>query len=209
MLLFIPFLFSVYEIRFMALPANVKYESELKLKAYRIERDGGSLALKPFMSSKSWHNFTKLGYSVHLIDQVSGNSVAGADEAESRHHDWRPALYDSNTNYSQLIQVDIPQDAPTNRAFWVVLTLWRERNRGYYRQKVLESDRRLLDDTQVVLGEMVLWAASVHTSTVPLATFDSGYALKKVDLPEYAQAGETLTIPIAWHTDKDGEEDHT
>ena len=135
----------------MALPANVKYESELKLKAYRIERDGGSLALKPFMSSKSWHNFTKLGYSVHLIDQVSGNSVAGADEAESRHHDWRPALYDSNTNYSQLIQVDIPQDAPTNRAFWVVLTLWRERNRGYYRQKVLESDRRLLDDTQVVL----------------------------------------------------------
>ena len=51
--------------------------------------------------------------------------------------------------------------------------------------------------------------ASVHTSTVPLATFDSGYALKKVDLPEYAQAGETLTIPIAWHTDKDGEEDHT
>ena len=71
----------------------------------------------------------------------------------------------------------------------MVLTLWRERNRGYYRQKVLESDRRLLDDTQVVLGELVLRAGSAGASIASLAEFDNGIFLDAVEMPERAQGG--------------------
>ena len=38
----------------------------------------------------------------------------------------------------------------------MVLTLWRKKKDKYVRQVILESDHRLLNETQVVLGELVL-----------------------------------------------------
>ena len=82
----------------------------------------------------------------------------------------------------------------------MVLSVWREQGGGFVTQKVTESDLQLLDDTQVVLGELVLPAESADTSTAALAVFDKGFALETVDLPERAQAGETLRIPFSWHS---------
>ena len=61
------------------------------------------------------------------------------------------------------MELEIPP-AAANRALWVVLTVWRERRNGeYVSQKVLASDHQLLDDTQVILGELALPAATPAT----------------------------------------------
>ena len=95
-----------------------------------------------------------------------------------------------------------------NRALWVVLTLWRKRGDEYVREKILSSDHRLLDDTQIVLGEFVLPTASSPSISPPLAFFDNGFALESVDLPEHAQAGATLNITSSWRADQLGREDY-
>ena len=105
------------------------------------------------------------------------------------------------------MEVEIPPQAPTNRALWIVLTLWREQDGGFTRQKVLSSDLQLLDPMQVVLGELVLPAVSVDTSTTGLATFDNGFVLDAFEMPKRARAGETLRLPFAWRSDTNGEED--
>ena len=106
------------------------------------------------------------------------------------------------------MEVDIPPQTQVNRALWVVLTLWREQEGEYQRQAVVASDLQLLNDTQVVLGELVLPAMPAASPTVQVAVFDNGFTLEAVDMPEHAQPGETLTIPIRWRSDADGSEDY-
>ena len=89
-----------------------------------------------------------------------------------------------------------------------MLTLWRDKRGEIVRQKILASDQRLLNDTQVVLGELVLPAMPAASPTVQVAVFDNGFTLEAVDMPEHARPGETLTIPFRWRSDADGSEDY-
>ena len=207
-LLLLPFFFSMLEVRYLGQTTETEYETDLRLQAYRVDLHESRLAVKIFMSSNSWHNFTKLGYSVHLVDQVSRESVAGADDAEHRRHGWRIFLKDRNTNYSPTILVDIPEGAPTNRAYWVVLTLWREEGERYIRQRILASDRRLLDDTQLMLWETVLPRSAPAQSSVPLAEFDHGLTLDSMPIPQIAISGESMSITVAWRNSETGNEDY-
>ena len=75
-------------------------------------------------------------------------------------------------------------------------------------QKIISSDHQLLNDTQVVLSEWVLPGESTASQTIPLAVFDNGFALDAFDLPERAQAGESMTIEFNWRSDDDGAEDY-
>ena len=186
-------------------PVSVRYEADIELQAYRIDRDEEVIAVQLLMSTTSWHNYTGLGYSAHLVDQVTGDSVVGIDDSASRRHSWRTT--DRAWVYKQRMEVSLPPQIPTNRALWVVLTTWREHDEGFVRQKILSSDQRLLDDTQVVLGELVYPAETVAPSSVPVAEYDNGFTLNAVDMPEHAQAGETMSISFTWSTDKDGRED--
>ena len=54
----------------------------------------------------------------------------------------------------------------------------------------------MLNDKQVVLGELVMPAVSAATSSVPLANFDNGFALDAVDLPERAPSRRDPDYPI-------------
>ena len=58
--------------------------------------------------------------------------------------------------YGQWMELDIPPQTPANRAFWLVLSLWRKRGDDYLRQAVRSSDLELLTESQVVLGELVI-----------------------------------------------------
>ena len=143
-----------------------------------------------------------------MVDQVSGESIASRDEwADRQHGVWLLGPQYVPT-YRQWMQVKIAPDAPPNRALWVVLTLWRKRDEAFVRQTVLDSDHRLLDDTQVVLDELVLPAVSADMSTAGLAKLDNGFVLAAVEMPEHAQAGETLRMSFTWRSDVDGQEDH-
>ncbi len=190
-----------------ARPASVQFESGTEIYGYQL--DNGGLHSSVVIHLLGGAIDSETGYSIHLIDQVSGDSTASRNEYLNRKDKVSDLSHDYRPIYRQSVEVEIPPQAPVNRALWIVLTHWREEGGEFDRQKILESDHRLLDDKQVVLGELVLRDDSAASSTVPLAVFDNGFALETVDLPERAQAGETLTIAIAWHSDKDSEEDYT
>lgn len=205
--LFTPYASNYIQYRHAATSAEIRYAEDVELQAYRLEAKADSLDIQLWMSAPSWHDFTKLGYSVHLVDQVTGNSLSGTDAAENRRHDWRIALYDRSYRYRQWLSVDT-SSIPANRALWAVLTLWREQSGDFVRQQTRSSDLRILDDTQVVLGEFMVRAETqAAPSAVPLASFDTGYALEAADIPERANAGETLDVAFFWTADEDGSED--
>lgn len=187
-------------------PALVRFESEEYLYGYHIEKKEEAVGLQLY--SYPWGSIDDgLGYSIHLVDQTSGGSVASRDNLLKRDRSFQ--LFGDNfvRVYAQEIEIEFPPEAPVNRALWVVLTLWRQRDDEYARQKVLSSDLPLLGDSQVILGELVLPTASPAPATLPLAAFDSGVLLYAASMPERAIAGETLEITFSWRSDESGGED--
>ena len=194
------------ELRLLARPASVQFESEVVLQGYTIESAESEVRIRLFVAAHGWY-YPGLGYSMHLVDQSSGQSIASRDE----YADLRPVgrlLAPGGAHiYRQWMKVEIPPQTATNRALWLALTLWRDANGDFVRQKVLASDLQLLSETQVVLDEMVLPADSPAPSTVPVAVFDNGFTLDTVDMLENARPGEILSIPFAWRGDTSESED--
>ena len=199
-------LVDILELRLLAQPASIQFESRVHLLGYRIDGGGKFSVLRLYPTVRNYDYFN-LGYSVHFVDQVNGNSVASRNKNADRTVD-RLRISIHSYNYPQLIEVSIPPQAPANRVLWVVLTLWREKDGDYVLQKILSSDHRLLSDTQVILDELIIPSPSSSSSADALANFDNGFSLDAVDLPEYARAGETLTIPFAWRSEEQGREDY-
>ena len=173
-----------------------------------LQYSADAVDLKLFVSAPEWSKFNGLGYSLHVVDQVSSQSVSGLDVPILRGGAWQSALFDPFSRYSQSMRVNIPPAAPANRAMWLVLTLWRETDGKFHRRQVISSDRQLLGDTQVILGEFVKKSRSDTAPTIALATFDIGFALESAHLPEQVQAGETLSVRFSWRASQDGHEDH-
>ena len=192
-----------------AQPVDVEFESDVHLHGFRIEKKSDyKLHLHLYLSPRRW-DFNGLGYSVHLVDQISSDPIVGRDQYVNRQLEFLlgPGYVPI---YRQWMALEIPPQTAANRALWVVLALWREKDGEYAHQRVLASDRQLLDDTQVVLDELVIPAASTAAPPdVSLARFDNGFALDGVDLPERARPGEILAIPFSWRSDIDGQEDYT
>ena len=187
--------------------AAVRFESGEYLYGYHFEmKDDAVLAQ---LYSYPWQSVNmELGYSIHLVDQNSGDSVASRDEFLNR--DRTVKLFGEYfvRVYVQEIEIDIPPQTPVNRALRVVLTLWRDLEGEFAPEQVISSDRQLLGESQVVLGEIVIPAATVRSRTFPVAEFDNGFTLDAVDMPESATPGETLAIRFTWHAVKPGREDH-
>ena len=195
------------ELRLLAQPASVQFESGVHLQGYRMNSRIGASLLQLYASARQL-DYIGLGYSIHLVDQVSGDSVASHDKWAARSHSFWLFGPDYVPLYRQSMYVEIPPQTRANRALWVVLTLWRKLGDEYVYQEVVASDHQLLNESQVVLGELVLSATSVASANVPLAEFENGFTLDAVDMPERAQAGETLSIPISWRSDVPGYEDY-
>ena len=192
-----------------AQPAAVEFESDVHLHGFRIEKKNDyKLHLHLYLSPRQW-DFNGLGYSIHLVDQTSSDSIVGRDEYFNHQLEFLlgPGYMPV---YRQWMALEIPPQTLVNRAFWIVLTLWREKDGEYVHQRILDSGQRLLNDTQVVLDELVIPAVSTAAPPdVSLARFDNGFTLDAVNLPERAQPGEILDIPFSWHSDIDGQEDYT
>ena len=187
--------------------AAVRFESGEYLYGYHLQKKDDAVLVQFY--SFPWQSVSKgLGYSIRLVDQVSGDSVASRDT--SVNHDRTFKLFSERfiRVYVQEIEIDIPPQTPVNRALWVVLTLWRDLAGEFAPEQVISSDRQLLDESQVVLGEIVLPAATVRSRTFPVAEFDNGFSLDAVDMPESATPGETLAIRFTWYAVKPGREDH-
>ena len=196
-----------YKCRHRVQSASVQFESGEYLYGYNIEKNVGVVILRLY--SFPWQSVYKgLGYSVHLVDQVNGESAASRDNSLGRNHVFRLFCRSFIKVYAQKTEIEILPETPVNRAFWIVLTIWREQEGDFVRQKVLSSDHQLLDDTQVVLGELVIPAESVASDGVPVAIFDNGFSLAAVEMPERAEPGQSLSIGFTWHSDAQGQEDY-
>ncbi len=194
------------ELRFRAKPATIAFESDLRLLGYQVKRDEESVELWLYPSAWRSH-YSKLGFSLHLVDQASGKSIA-SQERHTRSQQ-RLLLAPSFAHiYRKQMAVEIPPETPTNRAYWIVLSLWREEGGAFTSQKVLDSDHQLLSETQVILGEFALPAASSAVSAAPLALFDGSFTLGAVDLPPSARLGETLNISFSWRAGAAGLNDY-
>ena len=207
---YLPEHISFFEYHFLTAPAAVTYESGLQLRIYRIDYHDTSVSVQFFAALGSRKQYRGDGYSLHLVDQVEGSSVAGIDDS-ARRQTLLPLVHLTYRShiYKKEMEVDIPQDARTNRALWLVLTAWQDKGDSYVRQRVISSDHRLLGDSQVILAELVFPAESAAATREPFAAFENGMQLEAAELSQTAQIGNTLFISFVWHTQKADLDDYT
>ncbi len=188
--------------------AAVEFESGARLLGYRLEHEQRHISL--FLSPGRWdyqgRNLDGLGYSIHLVDQVTGESSVGRDRFTHRRLFLLAPGY--APVYRQWAEIERPALATSNRAYWIVLSLWRNEGDAYTALRILASDLQLLDDRQVILGEKVWRGSSAAATRGPLAIFDNGFALDAWEAPATSRAGTPLTVTISWRSDADGSEDH-
>ena len=186
-------------------PADIEFDSGDYLHAHRIEKAGTTLHVHLYLTPRSWA-YDGPGYSIHLVDQASGKSVASRETYANRRLDF---LLGSGYSpvFREWTSIEISSQVPRNRALWIVLTLWRERDGEYVRHKIEDGGRKLLGDTQVVLEELVLRAAPDSRAPSSYAQFEHGFALAAFDMPERVQPGGTLDITFTWRSASNGIED--
>ena len=188
-----------FDLRFFHQTANVKFESGEELQAYRIDAEGRSIALQFFVSFDKRHDYSQAQYVVHLVDQITGETIAAADDQSSSRQEWFISFYEGTRNthiwtHKHRIEVHVPAETPTNRAFWVALSLGRKKGDVYMRQKVISSDLPLLNETLVVLDERIAPAATAVSSSRPVADSGYGFSLVSAGMPEHAETGEIISI---------------
>ena len=180
-------------------PANVAYASGQYLHAFHLDMASDTVDVDLFLSPAQL-GFENLGYSVHLIDQETRESVA-SKSGDVDHRGlfflapgWRPG-------YHRRAIVPLPEDARRNRAYWVALSLWSKIGDEYVEKSVSTSQLVLLSDSTVMLGEGVIPADPLGAPDQPaLALFENGFSLRQVKAAEEANAGDTLKVTFRWHT---------
>ena len=210
LLLFANAMLPRLELRLFARAASVEFEDGMRLIGYRLDdssADKGWISLRLYLSSAQKHTLWQ-GYSIHIVDQSNGKSVASNNAWVDRQHSIWLFGAEFEQIYRQMMDVAITPGTPVNHAYWILLTLWHPRGEGYAEEKARSSDHRLLSETQVLLGEIVLrQAPDTVLDTNPLARFENGFALRAVELPAQARAGETKTLKFDWSADAPSTED--
>lgn len=194
------------EVQPPAQPASVQFESNAQLHGFQTDERG--LPAIAYVYLPYDVDITQLGFSIHLVDQLSGESVASREIYAHRRYDVWPGGRGYEPVYAQTIDVPVSPKTSVNRALWVVLSHWRTIGDQFVQQAVLASNLRLLNDTQVVLDELVLPAESPESTGRPIALFENGFALADVAAPTAVQVGDTLEIRFTWRADADSSEDY-
>ncbi len=191
-----------------AAPLSAEYEAGLRLYGYETRADGAPNSI--FLFAPLQLTRAGLGYSTHLIDQASGASIAHEDAWADRQRGYWLGHRRHIKVFQNPITLRLPPAMPVNRAYWVVLTLWRADGDGFTDLAIVNSDRRQLSDTQLVLGEFVRRAdaaASPPPAAAPRARFANGFVLEEAELPAAARAGAALPLTFAWRAATAGAED--
>ncbi|MCY3832175.1 MAG: hypothetical protein OXG85_04100 [Chloroflexi bacterium] len=196
------------QLRYSFQQTSLLYEGGIEIIGYRINEEENAFSLQLNTDSEEWAAYSGVGYSLHLVDQASGRSLASTDDNASRRVNWETPAWPRRWIYQQTLNLSIPADKHANRALWLLLSLWREQNGEHIPQKVLSSGLPQLSDTQIIVGELVLPVESPASSTAPLSQFDNGFALVSASMPQQAKTGETLPVTFTWRASKSGAEEY-
>ena len=140
------------ELRHLAQPASVQFETGLTLHGYRIDIADETLGLVFYVSGKARDYGNLHGWSLHLVDPISGEAVFSYFQQAHTPSGFPLFGPDYESIYRNWIDIKIPPQILAKRALWVALRTGKERGKGEL--SILASDHPLLDDTQVVLGEL-------------------------------------------------------
>ena len=192
-----------------AVETDLKFEADERVYGYQMEiaRDADYIEATLWLSAQPF-DYEGLGYSIQLMDLASRETLASRDENVT-------VLAGSVLGpfylpiFRQSVHLSLPPEARANRAYWVLLRLWREQQGNFASQNVLKSDRQTLGDTQVLLTELVVPAAPIDTTALPRARFDNGFALYAADVPESASPAETLSLEMTWRANAEDRQDYT
>ena len=199
-------LFLYLEVRLMANQTQAEFEHGVTLYGFKIDTYEEAAAVRLYAHSMPGAHYGT-GFAVHLVDQATGESIASQNTYALRDATWPFHPYATNV-YRQRMLIDLPPETPVNRALWVVLTLWREKDGRFENRKVIASDHQLLSDTQLVLGELTFRADAVAVPVEKLADFDKGVTLYATDLPEHLQIDKSLSVTFSWGSSESGHEDY-
>ena len=192
-----------------AVETALRFAADERVYGYQIEiaPDADHIEATLWLSAQPF-DYEGLGYSIQLMDLASRTTLASRDENVT-------VLAGSVLGplylpiFRQSVHLSLPPEARANRAYWVLLRLWREQQGNFASQNVLESDRQTLGDTQVLLTELVVPVEPIDTPAVPRALFDNGFALYAADVPERASPAETLSLEMTWRANAEDRQDYT
>lgn len=194
------------EVQPPARPASAIFASKAELHGFQMDERG--LPAIAFMFLPYDMELARMGFSVHLVDQLSGESLASREIIASRRYEVWPGGRGYEPVYAQAIDLDIPPETRANRALWVLFSHWRAIGDQFLQQAVVASDRRQLNETQVVLGELTLRGESTSSTSSPLARFQNGFALNQVELPQRARIGAAAKFRFNWGAEVGESEDY-
>ncbi len=141
------------ELQLLAKPASAEFESSLVLHGYQINRSGEAIRIRLYVTAKRGI-YEGIGYSVHLRDPTSGDSITRADRvADPAAGFWMIAPGHAPL-YRQSMELTIPRSRPASGALWVTLSLWRKQDAEQTQLHILKSDHKLLAEGEVLLQEL-------------------------------------------------------
>ena len=201
-----------FEMWLLAKPIAVEYESGLSLRGYRFDIEGESASIRLYSAANAWrwNNISKrdLGYSIHLIDQASGESIAQVDRHFSSQIEFLLFGEAYLPIYRDAAELNLPQPPPKNRALWLALTLWQAQGDAYKPKTILQSDRPPLTETQLALEELTLPGETKPPPAAQLAVFDEHLILDAAVWTKVAAPGSALAIRFDWRAEADEAEDY-
>jgi len=189
-----------------AVTGSAVLESGVELQGYKIEKDKHAIRVHLFLTPSGW-DFDGLGFSIAFVDQDQLDVIAVRDAYADTQLEFLLAPGYLPV-YRQWVELDISEDAPRNRALLTVLTFWLESSGEFVEQKVLSSDINMLGNTHLVLHEFVIRSPSETAALAALATFDNGFKLEAVELPQRARAGEIMPVTVSWRSEAKGDGDY-
>jgi len=143
------------ELQLLARSASVEFESGLRLRGYHIDSGAGATRIRLYASAKRGQ-YTEIGYSAHLVDQISGETIASADKRAGPFPGFWMLPPGASPLYRQWMELVIPPETQSNRALWITLSIWREQGAEHNHLRILASDLQQLNEEQVILSEVAL-----------------------------------------------------
>ncbi len=200
----VPYLIRLAEFNAISPASIVAFADEdMTLHMYRLEQNENRASAQFYAAARTWHHYTGVGYSLHLVDQIDGVSYAGVDVSGRRNASIPYRLFGKRYVYKQQMSLEFTPRPPSNRALWLVFTTWREQDAAFMRKDIKKSNFPLLGDNQIILSELVLEDSGGPPASSPIALFEPGVVLEGAEIPDGGQPGASLTLQFDWRSDLD------